>query len=159
MNYYFEVFKKYAVFKGRARRKEYWMFFLFNFIIALVLGLIEGLVGFNSENDESVLASIYQLVVLVPSLAVGVRRMHDINKSGWNLIIPIYNIVLLCTDGTKGDNNYGSDPKLENEEHEQVVDLKNKPVSTFCYKCGGALEAGSKFCTKCGAKVVYPPGE
>ncbi len=117
MNYYFEVLKKYFVFSGRARRKEYWMFFLFNIIIAFALGLIESIAGIAPEADRSILAVIYQLVILIPNITVGVRRMHDINKSGWYLLIPIFNLILLCEDGTKGDNKYGADPKeLENQE-------------------------------------------
>lgn len=111
MNYYFEVLKKYAVFSGRARRKEYWIFYLFNIIISFALGFIEGIVGINSGSDESLLASIYWLTILIPMIAVGIRRMHDVNKSGWYLLIPIYNLILACTDGTKGDNKYGPNPK------------------------------------------------
>ncbi len=111
MNYYFEALKKYAVFSGRARRKEYWMFFLFNIIIGFLLRFIEGMAGINPGSYEGLLAIIYQLAILIPSIAVGVRRMHDVNKSGWYLLIPIYNLILACTDGTKGDNKYGSDPK------------------------------------------------
>jgi len=107
MNYYFEVLKKYAVFSGRARRKEYWTFVLFNFIIGLVLGFTKAIHGSN----VSLLITIYQLAILIPSIAVGVRRMHDVNKSGWYLLIPIYNLVLTLTDGTRGDNKYGPDPK------------------------------------------------
>jgi uncharacterized membrane protein YhaH (DUF805 family) len=115
MNYYLTVLKKYAVFSGRARRAEYWYFVLFNIIIAFGLGIIEGLSGIASETDESVLASIYQLAIFIPSIAVGVRRMHDVNKSGWFLLIPIYNFILAVTDGTKGDNKYGPDPKATEE--------------------------------------------
>ncbi len=57
------------------------------------------------------LNSIYSLAVMIPGLAVGVRRMHDVNKSGWYILIPIYNLILACTDGTSGDNEYGEDPK------------------------------------------------
>ena len=111
MNYYTEPLKKYAVFSGRASRAEYWYFSLFNFVIAFVLGLIEGGLGVALESDDSVLANIYSLAVLIPSLAVGVRRMHDIDKSGWYILIPLYNLVLALYDGTEGDNKYGSDPK------------------------------------------------
>ena len=110
MNYYFEVLKKYAVFDGRARRKEYWMFVLFNFIIGFILGVIEGI----TKTDW--LTHIYQLAILIPSIAVGIRRMHDVNKSGWYLLIPIYNLILLIREGTKGDNKYGSEPKEINKE-------------------------------------------
>ena len=107
MDWYLMVLKKYAVFDGRARRKEYWMFFLFNVIIAVVLGVIGGLLGDN----RGLLANIYSLAVLVPGVAVAIRRMHDIGKSGWFMLIPIYNLILACEDGNRGDNQYGPDPK------------------------------------------------
>jgi uncharacterized membrane protein YhaH (DUF805 family) len=110
MNYYFDVIKKYAVFKGRARRQEYWMFFLFNMIVSFVLGMIEGFLGINKGGDTSVLGTIYTLAVLLPSIAVGVRRMHDVGKSGWYLLVPLYNLILACTVGDAGDNQYGPDP-------------------------------------------------
>jgi uncharacterized membrane protein YhaH (DUF805 family) len=115
MNWYLRVLKKYGVFKGRARRKEYWMFFLFNFIIAFILGFIEGLTGINPNSQSSILGDIYQLLVLVPTLAVGVRRMHDVGKSGWFLLIPIYNLILAVKEGEKGENKYGPDPLEEGE--------------------------------------------
>ena len=110
MNYYFEVFKKYAVFNGRARRKEYWMFFLFNLIVSFIIGILDGMSG-NSGAGQMSAGMVYSLATIVPSIAVGVRRMHDVNKSGWFLIVPFYNIILAFTPGTKGDNQYGSDPK------------------------------------------------
>ncbi len=82
MNWYLEVLKKYAVFNGRARRKEYWIFFLFNIVIGLVLGFIEGIAGVASDSDQSVLATLYMLAVLLPGLAVGARRLHDTGRSG-----------------------------------------------------------------------------
>lgn len=105
MNYYAEVFRKYAQFSGRSRRSEYWYFALFNFIIAIILTVIGLALRFTQ------LANIYQLAVFIPSIAVGVRRMHDTGKSGWFILIPIYNLILLCTDGVSGENEYGEDPK------------------------------------------------
>ncbi|MBB1138770.1 DUF805 domain-containing protein [Myroides sp. WP-1] len=105
MNYYVSVLKNYFNFNGRARRSEFWYFMLFNCIIAFVLGFIGGLL------NTSLLSSIYSLAVLLPGIGVAVRRMHDIGKSGWFILIPIYNIVLAATEGTKGDNEYGADPK------------------------------------------------
>jgi uncharacterized membrane protein YhaH (DUF805 family) len=96
------------VFNGRARRKEYWMFFLFNTIIAFVIGFIEGLAG-----DAGTISSIYSLAVLIPSIAVGVRRMHDSDHSGWWLLLPIVNIVLLCFDSQSENNRFGGNPKLD----------------------------------------------
>jgi uncharacterized membrane protein YhaH (DUF805 family) len=106
MNYYLKVLQNYANFNGRARRSEYWYFFLFNIIFAFCIGLIIGLLGLPDY-----VGNLYSVAVFIPSLAVGVRRMHDVGKSGWFLLIPIYNFVLACTEGTQGDNEYGSDPK------------------------------------------------
>lgn len=105
MNYYLHVLKNYVTFNGRARRAEYWYFVLFNFIISFILGFLGGLMDFVF------LGNIYSLAVLLPSIAVGVRRMHDVGKSGWFLLIPIYNLILACTAGVKGENEYGPDPK------------------------------------------------
>ena len=115
MNYYLKVLKNYAVFTGRARRKEYWMFVLFNTIIAALLGFVEGASGIASNSEESILGTIYSLAVLIPSISVGVRRMHDVGKSGWYILIPIYNFILACTDGDSEDNEYGSNPKKDVE--------------------------------------------
>ncbi len=109
MNYYFSVLKKYAVFSGRARRAEYWYFVLFNTIAAIIVGIIGQAVGLAKEGSNP-LSTVYQLAVLLPSLAVAVRRMHDTNKSGWFILVPIYNLVLALTPGTKGDNRFGPDP-------------------------------------------------
>ncbi|AWL77971.1 DUF805 domain-containing protein [Capnocytophaga canimorsus] len=107
MNWYLKVLKQYADFKGRARRKEYWMFTLFNSIVFFVLGFIGGLM------ETTVLFSIYYLAIIVPSIAVGVRRMHDVGKSGWFILVPIYNLVLCLTEGERGPNQYGPDPKAQ----------------------------------------------
>ena len=108
MNYYFKVLQNYATFSGRARRSEYWYFFLFNLIISLGFGIVCGLLRLPEFSN------LYSLAVLVPSIAVAVRRMHDVGKSGWYILIPIYNLVLACTEGDHGDNEYGANPKTEN---------------------------------------------
>lgn len=118
MNYYFAVLKKYAVFEGRARRMEHWLFALCSGVIQVVLN------QFVSEN----LASFYSLAVLLPSIAVGVRRMHDVNKSGWFLLIPIYSLILACTDGTKGPNRFGEDPKMRPAEGAAAIPPANPTV-------------------------------
>lgn len=105
MNYYLKVLQNYANFKGRARRAEYWYFFLFNMIASFLIGIIGGLMDFE------LLSNLYSLAVLLPSLAVGVRRMHDVGKSGWFILIPIYNLILAVTEGDAGENEYGPDPK------------------------------------------------
>lgn len=105
MNYYLKVLQNYATFSGRARRSEYWYFVLFNVIITIALGFIGVMMGI------SMLSNIYSLAILVPSIAVGVRRGHDVGKSGWFILIPIYSFILACTEGVKGENEYGVDPK------------------------------------------------
>lgn len=110
MEWYLAVLNKYATFEGRARCKEYWMFVLVNFVIAFVIGFIGGLAKSKAIVG---LGNIYQLAVLVPGIAVGVRRMHDVNKSGWYLLIPIYNLILLISAGEEGPNPYGPDPKQD----------------------------------------------
>lgn len=105
MNYFLAALSKYATFSGRARRAEYWYFALFSMIISFILGFIGGLFNFP------LLSSIFSIAILLPSIAVGVRRMHDVGKSGWFILIPIYNIILACTAGDVGPNEYGEDPK------------------------------------------------
>lgn len=112
------VFSKYATFSGRAPRSEYWYFALFNLIASIVLTIADSLLGtMSSEGDVGLLGGIFSLAILIPGISVGVRRLHDINKSGWWLfiiLIPIIGIILLivwhCTKGTDGANDYGSDP-------------------------------------------------
>jgi uncharacterized membrane protein YhaH (DUF805 family) len=115
MNWYFEVLKKYAVFNGRARRQEFWMFFLFNFIIGLVLAILEAIVPVIRF-----IGIIYGLGVLIPYLAVGVRRLHDTGRTGWWLLIGLIPIVgeivlliFFVLDSQPGDNKYGPNPKKE----------------------------------------------
>lgn len=113
MNWYLKVVKNYVSFSGRARRKEYWMFFLINIIITY------GIMGIGMALESTsvmMLANLYSLALLLPSLAVAVRRMHDVGKSGWFILIPIYNLILLCTNGNIGSNEYGPDPKSEGAE-------------------------------------------
>ena len=106
MNYYLKVIQNYATFSGRARRSEYWYFVLFNLIFSIVLAILGAVIGFP------LLSTFYSLAVLLPSIAVAVRRMHDVGKSGWFVLIPIYNLILCCTNGDNGSNGYGEDPKV-----------------------------------------------
>ena len=116
MQWYLKVLKNYVGFQGRASRQEYWMFVLVHVIISLllsVLSLVESL-----ANLSAVLAGIYSLFVLLPSLAVGVRRLHDTGRSGWLILISlipligsIILLVFLCQDSQEADNQYGPNPK------------------------------------------------
>jgi uncharacterized membrane protein YhaH (DUF805 family) len=113
MEWYLDVLRKYADFSGRARRKEYWMFTLVNFIIMLVLAFIEGLVGI-----AGIISGLYSLAVLLPAIAVTVRRLHDTGRSGWWFLIafiPIVGLVLLVFlifDSETETNEFGINPKL-----------------------------------------------
>lgn len=119
MNWYVEVLKKYAVFYGRAGRLEYWYFVLFNILITIGLGIIDNLAGtFNTATGSGLLGAVYALAVLVPSIAVAVRRLHDTGRSGWWLLIiliPIIGaiilLVFLAQRGDSGENAYGPPPK------------------------------------------------
>ena len=119
MYWYLEVLKKYAVFNGRARRKEYWYFVLFNILISMVLGIIDGATGsFNPEMGIGLLGGVYSLAVLTPGIAVSIRRLHDTDRSGWwlfILLIPLIGaiviIVFTVQDSQTGENQYGQNPK------------------------------------------------
>ena len=123
MKWYLAVLKKYAVFSGRARRKEYWMFVLFNLIfssVAMILSVLFslGVIGSGGGPSWIYIYLLYSLAVLIPSLAVIIRRLHDIGKSGWWIFIfliplagEIWLIVLLATDSQPGENQYGTNPK------------------------------------------------
>jgi len=119
MSWYVKVLKNYAVFSGRARRKEYWMFVLFNFIFCIIAMILDNILGLAFENvGYGPIYLLYCLAVFIPGLAVSVRRLHDIGKSGWFILIslipfigPIWLLVLMCTDSEPGENDYGPNPK------------------------------------------------
>ena len=121
VNWYLEVLKKYAQFSGRSRRKEYWYFVLINLIIAFSLSFVDQLTGtFNAESGLGLLSGIYNLAVLIPSIAVGFRRLHDTGRSAWwllLLLIPVVGLIVIIVffaqDGQQEENKYGSSPKLE----------------------------------------------
>ncbi|HYD55562.1 MAG TPA: DUF805 domain-containing protein [Burkholderiales bacterium] len=114
MNWYLDVVKnKYATFSGRARRKEYWMFFLMNLLIAMGIGIVEAIIGLGG-----ILGILYALALLIPGIAVSVRRLHDTGRSGWWLLIGfipfigwIVVLVFMVLDSQPGDNEYGPNPK------------------------------------------------
>ena len=129
MDWYIKVVRdNYANFEGRARRKEYWMFVLINTIISFVLGFVDGII---SGPEGWVLGVVYTLAVMIPSIAVSVRRFHDINKSGWwvlglSLFVVvgwIWGFVLACQDSDIGDNSYGSSDKYPDGNDERDDDF------------------------------------
>lgn len=105
-------FKNYAVFSGRANRSEYWYSILFCTLVGFALGLVEEIGGLYPYEDESLLANLFNIIILVPSLSVFFRRMHDVGRSGWWYMliftvigaIPVF--IWLCRKGTDGPNKY-----------------------------------------------------
>ena len=120
------AFRNYANFSGRARRAEYWYFILGNFVLIIAFYIL-AIVGVSNENiGLSILGNVVYLVIalgfFIPGLAVAVRRLHDINKSGWYyfiVLIPLIGAIILLvwffTDGDRFTNNYRADPKNLNE--------------------------------------------
>ncbi|MET7522290.1 DUF805 domain-containing protein [Streptomyces sp. NPDC005248] len=113
MHWYLDVLKKYAVFSGRARRQEYWMYMLFNYIAIIVAVVLDVVLG-----TLPVITAIYVFAVLLPSLGVTIRRLHDTGRTGWWILFgivplagPITLLVFDCLEGDRSENAYGPDPK------------------------------------------------
>lgn len=127
MNWYLKVLKQYFDFSGRARRKEYWMFVLFNYLIIILLTVLIFISSETFSNSSEVdtpslfllsILGLYTLFTIIPYLAVAVRRLHDINKSGVYWFVqfipiagPIWFLVLICTEGEAKSNKWGNNPK------------------------------------------------
>jgi uncharacterized membrane protein YhaH (DUF805 family) len=118
MNWYVAVLKKYSDFSGRARRKEYWMFYLINTLISIVIAGIDTVFDLGYQSGVTVLYCLYSLAIVVPSIAVTVRRLHDTGRSGWWWLIALVPIigtiiflVYMASNSQPGDNRYGPNPK------------------------------------------------
>lgn len=118
MKWFILVFKKAFDFSSRSRRKEYWMFTLVSLIISFVLGFIDGFAGLELAEDVGILGTIYGLLILIPGLSLAVRRLHDVGKSGWWILIaliPIIGAIILLVfavqDSEPQPNQYGPNPK------------------------------------------------
>ena len=119
MNWYIGVLKKYAVFDGRARRKECWFFFLFTIIVSVILAIIDNLTGtYSAQAHLGLLGGLYALGTLLPGIGVTIRRLHDTGRTGWWILIAFVPIVggiilliFMVLDGNPGENKYGPDPK------------------------------------------------
>jgi uncharacterized membrane protein YhaH (DUF805 family) len=92
-------FQNYTNFKGRASRAEYWWWALFTVILSILLSSINGSLG-----------DLGSLVTLLPSIAVAIRRVHDVDRAGWFILVPIYNLVLVLRRGDSGENRFGPPP-------------------------------------------------
>jgi uncharacterized membrane protein YhaH (DUF805 family) len=121
LSWYVEVLKRYAVFSGRARRKEYWTFAITSFFICAALNLIDYYLHLSKLTGmpfAGPLATVYCLIVLIPTIAVGVRRLHDTDRSGWWMLlflVPLLGALILLVffvqDSDAGDNDFGPCPK------------------------------------------------
>lgn len=118
MSWFIEAIKKYAVFRGRSRRKEYWYFVLFVVIISVVLSLIDVAIGTSTAGGGGLLSTLFSLAILIPSIAALVRRLHDTDRSGWwfflsfvPIIGAIVLIVFAAQDSSAGTNRFGANPK------------------------------------------------
>lgn len=124
MKYYLKALSNYANFNGRSRRREYWMFVLFNMLFAFAAFSLDFLMGMAApEMGFGPFYGLYSLAVFIPGLAVTVRRLHDTGKSGWMMLISfipligaIWLFVLLVTPGDQGQNRFGDDPIALNPE-------------------------------------------
>ena len=128
MNWYLHVLKNYASFSGRARRKEYWMFVLFNLIATLVCMLIDAVI------QMPIFQFVYGVGVIIPYIAVTVRRLHDTDRSGWWILISfipligsIVLLVFMCFDSQPGTNRFGDNPKESTVSNE--VSEKSRLIS------------------------------
>lgn len=119
MSWFIEALRKYAVFRGRSRRKEYWYFALFVVVISIVLSIVDNLIGaYDRSTGVGLLSGIFSLAILIPSIAVSVRRLHDIDRTGWWVLIslvPLIGFIVLIVfhvqDSTPRTNRYGPNPK------------------------------------------------
>lgn len=119
MSWFFEAVKKYAVFSGRSRRREYWYFVLFYLLISIGFTVLDAVIGtLNYFGRFGLFTGIFTLALLLPSIAVTVRKLHDIDRTGWWYLIslvPIIGLVVILiftvTDSTEGSNRYGPNPK------------------------------------------------
>lgn len=107
MNWFFIAMEKSFVFKGRANRKEYWMFLLMSMLLAIVVGFIAGFLQAITHLKFTLLSHLYTLIIIVPSCSVAARRLHDTDRSGWWMFVPIVGFVYMFYKGTPGDNRFG----------------------------------------------------
>lgn len=141
MKWYLKVINQYTDFSGRARRQEYWMFVLLNTVFLIIAGVIDDFINSDFSGNSGIVSLVYNLFVFLPSLAVMVRRFHDVGKSGWYVLVffgavfgtsffsvimhvstsipmilillasVIWSLIILATDSQPGKNKWGSNPK------------------------------------------------
>ena len=172
MNWYLGVLKKYAVFEGRARRKEYWLYALFTAIFAIAAMIVDNLIGTTAEGlPYGAVYFMTGLALWLPGLAITVRRLHDVGKSGWFVLIGlvpllgIWLLVALCRDGDPTANAYGPNPRSDErpaEYQRNPAVLAPTTLSSeaapgrvhFCSSCGSPNTAQGRFCASCGVSFT-----
>jgi uncharacterized membrane protein YhaH (DUF805 family) len=119
MYWYIAVWRNWLDFSGRARRKEFWVFTLINILVSLVLAIADSVIGVKDHDGTGVLDGIYSICAFIPSLSVNFRRLHDIGRSAWWLLLaflPIIGWIVLFVfsvmDSQPGPNRYGPNPKF-----------------------------------------------
>ncbi len=147
---------RYLDFRTRSSRSEYWWWSVFSLLVGIVTSTLDLLIG------VAVLNGISSLVLFMPGLAVAIRRLHDVNRSGWWFLIAltVIGIILLLhwslQPGTRGANNYGADP-LQSPTGPDFEGIIIEPGyqnhAGYCRDCGTALEPDANFCRSCGAAV------
>ena len=144
------AFQQYFKFSGRATRAEYWWFFLFVLIGGIVVFIVDLFAGtMDYATGQGVFSGLFELAIVIPSMSLGCRRLHDINRTGWwqllwfPFIIPgIVLLIWAATPGNTGSNRFDGN--------------NARPVgrtSRFCPQCSTAVPSGSSFCTLCGHMI------
>ncbi|MDY0971342.1 DUF805 domain-containing protein [Siccibacter turicensis] len=128
MDWYIKVLKNYVGFRGRACRKEYWMFILVNIILTVVLSLVDKMLGWQRAGGEGVLTTLYGIFLFLPGWAVHFRRLHDTDRSAWwllLLLIPVVGwlviLIFNCQRGTAGANRFGPVPEQDQDSHAPLI--------------------------------------
>ena len=158
-DFYIEVAKKFTVFEGRARRKEFWMFWLLNLIIGVAVGIVCGIFGLIPGIGRlfGFISYAVSIAIAIISFSTGVRRLHDTNRSGLSLLfclIPLVGwiiVIVFWVQDSTDDNKYGPNPKKDEPSGSSGGFLpKSSGDTVFCSGCGKKNDAGSKFCESCG---------
>lgn len=151
MGYFLNAFRNYTNHHGRASRKEFWMFVLFHNLASFLLSFLDGLMGLSVTEETGLLTLLYLIAVVCPAVCLCIRRLHDINKSGYISLlgtlplVSFYVLYLYAKAGDPGGNSYGPPPVRKGAEVSMTYG--------FCGKCGFALAPESAYCSRCGEKV------
>ena len=152
-------FRRYFDFRTRSSRSEYWWWTLFALLVSVAMSILDAVIF----GGAAILDGLSSLALFIPGLAVAIRRLHDVDRSGWwfLMVFTIVGIIFpllywYIKPGTRGTNRYGPDPLLSPAEVGfEGADgaWSSQSVATHCANCGSRLESGANFCRSCGAAV------